>query len=149
MTTPIGRILVALESTADAAAVLEEAVEVAEQHGARLVLLRTIHAVPMFAPSAVLATAQLVTTLEQSASDELSALASRAPAGMVDEALVRCGPLAETICRVAELANVDLIVMGATPTTGVWRRGGVTSTRVANCAPCRVLVVRDRTTRAA
>lgn len=149
MSTSLARILVALESTADADAVLEEAIELARPHGAKLVLLRAIHAVPMFAPSAMMATAQLVTALEQTASAELRALANRVPVGMVEDVLVRCGPLAETICHVAEQANADLIVMGATPAAGVWRRGGVTSTRVANSAPCRVLVVRGRAARAA
>jgi nucleotide-binding universal stress UspA family protein len=103
----------------------------------------------MFAPSAMLSAGRVVTILEESASVELRALAARAPAELVDETLVRFGSPTQVICQVADDANADVIVMGMTPPSGLLRRSGASSTRVAHGAHCRVMIVPDRARRAA
>jgi nucleotide-binding universal stress UspA family protein len=65
---------------------------------------------------------------------------------LVEQTEVRMGSAASTICEVAREEQVDLITMPAHRHSAVGRLfiGSVTQ-RVVRCAPCPVLVVRDRT----
>jgi nucleotide-binding universal stress UspA family protein len=147
--TRIQKIVVALESNVDVDVVLDEAIELAGRYDAKLILLRAVNPLPMFAPAAMLSAGRLVTLLEESADLELRALAARAPAELVDDTLVRFGTPSQVICRVAEPARADVIVMGTTPPSGLLRRSGSSSTRVVQDAPCRVMIVPERPRRAA
>jgi nucleotide-binding universal stress UspA family protein len=147
--TRIQKIVVALESNVDVDAVLEEAIDLAGRYDAKLILLRALNPLPMFAPSAILATGRVVTMLEESADVELRALAARAPAELVDDTLVRFGAPSQVICKVANDTRADVIVMGTTPPSGLLRRTGGSSARVAHGANCRVMIVPDRARRAA
>ena len=67
-------------------------------------------------------------------------------ADIIEQTDVRIGTAASTICEVAQEDKVDLIIMPAHRHSAVGRLfiGSVTQ-RVVRCAPCPVLVVRDRT----
>jgi nucleotide-binding universal stress UspA family protein len=65
---------------------------------------------------------------------------------LVEQTDVRLGSAASTICEMAREEQIDLIIMPAHRHTALGRLfiGSVTQ-RVVRCAPCPVLVVRDRT----
>jgi nucleotide-binding universal stress UspA family protein len=79
------------------------------------------------------------------AGEELQRTAAALTGAQVDKR-IEVGDPANTICRIAEVLAVDVIVVGSHGRTGLSRLFlGSVSEHVVRHAPCSVLVVRDRT----
>jgi len=136
------KILIALDASERANVVLDEGLKLAAALKAKVVLFRAIASlkdlpVPLPVPTAPL---QLQMTTE--GERDLKQLAARVPAGLLEAAVVEEGSAWRAICHAASRLAVDVIVIGAYSQTGVERLLGSTAGRVANHAPCSVLVVR-------
>lgn len=136
-------ILVVLDSDEHAPAVLDEAIELARQRNAKLVLLRTVDRVSAYAPPMLMSMTRVATALEESGLVALRTLARRVPAELLQDAVVQLGNPADVICRVAAERHADLIVIAASRGRFLARTAS-TPMRLVNTAPCPVVVVRDR-----
>jgi nucleotide-binding universal stress UspA family protein len=143
------RILVALDNSPRAAAVLASAVEVARRFGGQLVLFRGV-GIPLEIPAAALSQppAALPQLLEATAREELMARSRDLPPEVTPTISVKLGVPWEAICRAAMELDVDLIVIGSHGFSGIDRLLGTTAARVVNHADRPVLVVRDKPRRA-
>ena len=139
----IQTILVALDSSARAPAVLAAACEIAEKFGARLAPVRTISVPPDFPPAAhVVGHDPLPAHLKDVALAELDLLLAAVPAGVaMDAPRVRIGQPWRTIIEAAEELNADLVVLGSHGYHGADRILGTTAGKVANLCKRNVLVV--------
>jgi universal stress protein F len=87
--------------------------------------------------------------LAREATGDLVRIAARAPHLVVSEPIVRVGPPWRLILEVADALDVDLIVLGSHGYQGWDRILGTTAARVANLAHRNVLIVHERSDRAA
>jgi nucleotide-binding universal stress UspA family protein len=136
-------ILVVLDTDEHAPAVLDEAIDLARQRNAKLLLLRTVERVGAYAPPMLMSMARVTTALEEGARIALRRLARRVPAELIEDAVVQLGNPADVICRVAAERSADLIVIAASRGRFLSRTSS-TPIRLVNTAPCPVVVVRNR-----
>jgi nucleotide-binding universal stress UspA family protein len=139
------KILVGLDGSPRQPLVLEHAVMLAKAFGAKLHLCRAM-TVPIDVP-AMMWTMQgddFASFLVEHGRKELGQIRDRVDAGVVEEVHVRLGHPADVLCSVAEETKVDLVVVGTHGYGGIDRLLGTTAAKVANRAPCSVLVVRGR-----
>jgi nucleotide-binding universal stress UspA family protein len=139
------RILVGLDSSARASAVLAAAVELGGKTGAKLVLLRAV-GVPVELPVEAyrLSPASLSEVLQQEAERGLKELAKQAPAGMIEATRVGVGTPWQVVCDAAKELDADLILIGSHGFGMLDRVIGTTAARVVNHADRSVLVVRSK-----
>lgn len=136
----IRTILVALDHSSRAPAVLALATEVAERFDASLLLLRAIH-LPQEFPAAAHQTHPdpLPAHLHREAEQELEALAA-GNARVRRPFLVSERPSWQAILDTAEAQKVDLIVLGGHSHGWLERLFGTVPDRVSALARCHVLV---------
>jgi nucleotide-binding universal stress UspA family protein len=139
-------LLVALDGSPRAAAVLQAAVAQAKAIGAHLVLLRAI-GIPSDLPFTAMAMSpvDVLSVLEQRAKTELTYLARTfVPADIPWKIIVEASVAWQGICQMAQTIDASLIVIGSHGYGGLDRVLGTTAGRVVNHADRSVLVVRTR-----
>jgi nucleotide-binding universal stress UspA family protein len=140
------RILVCLDASRRAPAVLEAAAELAERMGAKLVLLRSV-GLPAEIDQEfyVHAATSMTEMLVDKAKQQLDILAMEVPEGLIEGFDVHVGTPWDTICREAKARDCDLVVLGSHGFSGVDRILGTTAAKVVNHCERSVLVVRNAT----
>ena len=138
-------ILVCLDASPRAPLVLAAAVELAQQTGARMSLLRTVAVPPQLSKlGSVDLGATVLETLQTKAKEELDELAQGIPAQSLEGIHVEVGTPWDTICREAEELDSDVVVVGSHGYGGLDRLLGTTAAKVVNHCDRSVLVVRQR-----
>ena len=139
------KILVGLDGSPREPAVLRQAVELADRLGGKLLLCRAMQ-IPVSIPAVAwsLAGDDFEKFLIEHGHAALEKIGNELPAGLVGGAYSGIGQPADYICKVAEEQKCDLIVMGTHGYDRVERLLGTTASKVANRAPCSVMIVRDR-----
>lgn len=137
------RILVALDASPRADAVVAAAARLAEVMAAKLVLFRAIN-LPTDLPREVyMATdVRLEDVLKRNAHEALGRLASALPAGMVEEIVAELAIPWDGILRASRRLDADLIVLGSHGFRAIDHLLGTTAAKVVNRADRNVLVVR-------
>lgn len=137
------RILVALDSSSRAKAVLAAAIDLAERTGGRIRLFRTV-ALPAELPASIWAVppGQLLDDFLASARRDLGELARMVPLELLDGSTVQIGVAWDAICAAAREHDADLIVIGSHGYGIFDRIVGTTAAKVVNHADRSVLVVR-------
>lgn len=139
----IERILVALDGSARAPAVLAAAAELAARFDALVIPFRAVTIPPEFPPAAhVVQGDPLPEYLHETARAELSALTA-ALSVRTAPVLVGQGQPWRAILDAADAQNVDLIVVGSHGYAGLDRLLGTTAAQVANRSSRNVLVVHE------
>lgn len=138
------KILVPLDSTPVAQAVLAAAVEEARWRGADLVLLRAL-GIPSELPleAYALAPDQVASLVERSARMELEGLRETLPAGVDASVCVEFGAAWRVICDVARRDGAALVVIGAHGHRALDGLLGTTASRVVTHLDRPVLVIRS------
>ena len=134
------RILVALDASARAPAVLAAATRLAEHCDARLVLFRAI-GIPLDV-SREGDPDHLEDILRSRAHAQLDQLASTVHPDMVERCSVELGTPWDAIVRAGRELDADLIVLGSHGFSGLDRVLGTTAAKVVNHADRNVLVAR-------
>ena len=148
----IKKILAAIDGSDQAWKALDLAADMAQQHGAQLIVLHVVRFEPLPDALRAFAEAERVPVEEEegryryarSLGDQLTRSAeARAREKGVSAVVGRTldGKPAEQILELAGNEDVDMIVMGSRGRTGLAALGSV-SERVTHRAPCSVLVVR-------
>jgi nucleotide-binding universal stress UspA family protein len=137
------RILVAIDSSPRATAVLKAAIDFAKLTGAKLRLFRAV-ALPVELPSTLWAVpqSQLMEDFVARARRDLQEMEATVPRELLDGATVEVGVAWDAICEAARAHEVDLIVIGSHGYGLVDRIVGTTAAKVVNHADRAVLVVR-------
>jgi nucleotide-binding universal stress UspA family protein len=137
------RILVGLDHSPRAAAVLEQAAALARATGAELYLLRALSIPAEIPPDAFRSSpGELVQRWREESARDLERQALSIDPGIVTHVLVHIGSPWQSICQVAKEQAVDLVVIGSHGLHGIERLLGTTATRVVNHVDRPVLVVR-------
>jgi nucleotide-binding universal stress UspA family protein len=136
-------ILVALDASPRAAALLKAAAALAGKTGARLRVLRVV-SLPVDLPVEALRIAPdaLPGMLLGAAEQDLAARTRELEPGLVDGVRARLGVPWQAICDEARECQADLIVIGSHGHTALDRLLGTTAAKVVNHADRSVLVVR-------
>lgn len=138
-------ILVALDGSSQAEAVLDAAVSLAKAEARSLLLMRAVGIPPELPLEAFSGSADgLLESMRAEADGYLLRMAKRVPAGVSVEREVVIGPAWEQICSVARARDVALVVIGAHGYRGLDRVFGTTAAKVVNHADRSVYVVRPR-----
>lgn len=137
------RILVGLDASPRAAAVLAAAVRLADVMAAKLVLFRAIN-LPIELPREVyMATdVRLEDVLKRNAHEALGRMASELPSGMVEAIVTDLAIPWDGIIRASRRLDADLIVIGAHGFRALDHLLGTTAAKVVNRADRNVFVVR-------
>ncbi len=135
----IRTILVALDRTERAPAVLSLAAEVAERFDASMVLFRAIQVPQEFPPAAHVGHDPLPAYLHAEAEAELSRLAAGLPRVRPQHVITE-GRSWATILEAAEQVGADLIVIGSHAYDWLERVTGTVPGRIVTHARCHVLV---------
>jgi nucleotide-binding universal stress UspA family protein len=139
----VKRILVALDGSPRAAAVLASAAKLAELVNAKLVLFRAVGVQPDMPREVLQLTDQrLEDVLLKSARAELERLAKDAAPSQLEKIVVTFATAWDGICQTARDEGADLIVIGSHGYGGLDRLLGTTAAKVVNHADRNVLVVR-------
>jgi nucleotide-binding universal stress UspA family protein len=138
------RILVGLDGSERAPGVLATAIGIAQAQGARAVLVRAV-GLPPDLPQDFWKTTEkpLLEVLTERTKRYLDECAAKVPAEVFGGVEVIVGASWQVICDTASRLAADLIVIGSHGYGGYDRLLGTTAAKVANRAPCSVLVVRD------
>jgi nucleotide-binding universal stress UspA family protein len=137
------KILVALDASPAARAVLDQAVAIARATGARLLLFRAV-SLPVELPAEVLLEGAAVEgVLLSRARAELQRLTVSVPVDLLGGTEVVIGMPWQAICEAARRDEVDLVVIGSHGYGGWDRILGTTAARVVNHADRSVLVVKS------
>jgi len=145
------RILVAVDASPNATAVLDAGVDLAKRLGARIRLLRAVRppAEPLPANGFAGPPTQLVDSFVVTAKRDLSELAATVPPELLEGATAEVGVAWDAICSHARDHDVDMIVIGSHDYRLIDRILGTTAAKVVNHADRPVLVVRPKGGRAA
>ena len=143
-------ILVALDGSARAPAVLAKAIAAAGRQGERLVLFRSI-GLPVDVPQDLWRSTDepLLDILDHRARAYLAECEAKVPTAVRGGTQVVIGTPWQSICETAHRLGCDLIVIGSHGYSGFDRVLGTTAAKVVNHAPCSVLVVRAAPTEVA
>jgi universal stress protein F len=137
------RILVALDSSPRAPAVLAAAAQLAELTGAKLLVFRAVGVPPEFPREMFEVTdARFEDVLLRNANTELGRLVQDLPPARIEQVLAELATPWDGICRIARERSADLIVIGSHGYHGLDRLLGTTAGKVVNHADRNVLVVR-------
>lgn len=136
------RILVALDRSAASSMVLDRAVQLARDTGAKLRLLRAVPLPPSLPPVTAVVPVDGTSAVTAAAEAALRKLETNVPEAMRDGVVIELGSAADAICRAADAYDADVVVIGA-HRSGVLRRAlGTTATRVVNAIDRPVFLVR-------
>ncbi len=141
------RLLVGLDGSKRAPAVLRASTLIAQSVGGQLILVRSV-GLPPDVPQDFFRTHEQ--TLLESLCAGARAYLQRCAVGLPKDLLSPDGLEVvveapwEGVCSTARRLAVDLIVVGSHGYGGIDRLLGTTAARIVNHAPCSVLVVRDR-----
>ncbi|MGO9833266.1 MAG: universal stress protein [Polyangiaceae bacterium] len=139
------RILVGLDGSPHAPAVLETATTIGRVQGAKLVLLRSVGLPPEVPQDFWKATDEpLLEVLRRRAAAYLEEIEAGLPAELRGGCEVVVGVPWQAICDAARRDEVDLIAIGSHGYSGIDRLLGTTAAKVVNHAGCSVIVVRTR-----
>lgn len=137
------RVLVALDASPRAPAVLAEAAKLAELANASLVLFRAVGIPPELPPELLNVTGrELEHLLLETARADLARLARAVPNAHIEAVHAAFASPWDGICRTARDVIADLIVIGSHGYGGLDRVLGTTAAKVVNHADRNVLVVR-------
>ena len=136
-------LVVGVDGSPREAAVLEQAIFVAQSHDAKLHLVRAM-SVPISIPAAAwtLKGDDLGSFLVDHGKKELGESARKVPSALLGSISSRLGQPSEVLCDMARELSADLIVIGSHGYDRLDRLLGTTAAKVVNRAPCSVLVVR-------
>lgn len=140
------RILVGLDGSARAPAVLEAAVKLAKNQGARVVLMRGV-GLPPDVPQDFWRTTDepLLEVLKRRAKEYLEGCVAKVPQDCFGGIEIAVGVPWQAICEMARAVEADVVVIGSHGYSGFDRLLGTTAAKVVNHAPCTVVVVREPT----
>jgi nucleotide-binding universal stress UspA family protein len=141
--TTMRRILVALDGSAASSMVLDRAVQLARDTGAKLRLIRAVPLPPMAPPVADSLRADGYGAVLASAEGALRTLESSVPEAMRDGTVVEIGSAVEAIRRTADAYDADVVVIGAHRIGPLRRALGATAAKIVNALERPVLVVRS------
>jgi nucleotide-binding universal stress UspA family protein len=137
-------ILVGLDGSKRAAAVLATAMRIAREQGAKVILLRGVGLPPDVPQDFWKATDEpLLDLLRRHALEYLTEQAKLVPADLFERTEVTIGVPWQAICETAKRDGADLVVVGSHGYAGLDHVLGTTAAKVVNHAPCSVLVVRN------
>jgi nucleotide-binding universal stress UspA family protein len=138
------RVLVGLDGSPRAPAVLEAAVALAKNQGARVVLLRSV-GLPPDVPQDFWRTTDepLLDVLKRRAKEYLEGCVTQVPKDCFGGVEIAVGVPWQAICEMARAVEADVVVIGSHGYSGFDRLLGTTAAKVVNHAPCTVVVVRD------
>lgn len=139
----IEKVVVALDDSPRAPLVLEAAIAVASRHGAKLWAIRAA-GLQSRLPKEILSVRpdDVPAILKKAEEARLKALIGEAKAEIPIEVVVEIGSAADIICNFAKRVRADVVIVGSHGYRGLDHFLGTTAERVANTAPCSVLVVR-------
>jgi nucleotide-binding universal stress UspA family protein len=137
-------ILVALDGSPRAPAVLQKAIATARAQGARLTLLRSV-GVSADIPQDLWRSSEqpMSEILSQRAREYLAACEELVPQDARGDTKVVVGSPWQSICETARTLRADLIVIGSHGYSNIDRFLGTTAAKVVDHASCSVLVVRE------
>ena len=139
------KILVPLDGSPLAEAVLPHAQALADSEGAEIILLRVaVNPAAEFSFSDPALASDLIDTMEAETLSYLQSIRSKLQkAGIRTNFLIREGSVAETILEVSSEVNADLIAMSTHGRSGIsrWLMGSIAD-RVVNHSPVPVLLIR-------
>ena len=140
------RILVGLDGSARAPAVLDAAVKLAKRQGARVVLMRGV-GLPPDVPQDFWRTTEepLLDVLKRRAKEYLEGCVAKVPQDCFGGIEIAVGVPWQAICEMARSVDADVVVIGSHGYSGFDRLLGTTAAKVVNHAPCTVVVVREHT----
>jgi nucleotide-binding universal stress UspA family protein len=143
------RILVALDGSPRAPAVLEAAKKIAAAQAGKLTLVRAV-GLPPDVPQDFWKTTDepLLDVLKRRARGYLDENAARLAPETLDGCEVLVGTPWQAVCDGAKRLNADLVVIGSHGYSGLDRLLGTTAAKIVNHAPCTVVVVREPQARA-
>jgi nucleotide-binding universal stress UspA family protein len=138
------RILVALDASPRASAVLAAAMDLARATGAKLRLFRAIPIQPEVPPGLVweLPRGGLGALLAEEARADLETRARDVPTELLDGVSTGVGKAWSAVCAAGREHDADLIVVGTHHPSALDRLLGTTAAKVVNHADRAVLVVR-------
>jgi nucleotide-binding universal stress UspA family protein len=136
------KILLAYDGSEGADRALEVAIDLARTYGAALWALAVQERLPRFS-----ATVDEVKEEKEFADQHYGKLLERArdqaqEAGIELKTMLRPGHPAKTVIDTAKEGKFDLLLIGASGLSGVWRFLGTTAEKVIRHAPCSVVIVR-------
>lgn len=137
------KILVAVDASPAAKAVLQKAVAFAQKMNGTIVLFRAV-SLPVELPMEAFVAPQdrLVVTLQQNAEKEIGELSKQVPVALLSGSQVALGTPWQAICEAATQHGCSLIVIGSHSYGLLDRLLGSTAAKVVNHAEQEVLVVR-------
>jgi nucleotide-binding universal stress UspA family protein len=138
------RVLVGLDGSPRAPAVLDTAVALAKNQGARVVLLRSV-GLPPDVPQDFWRTTEepLLEVLKRRAKEYLDGCVAKVPKECFGGVEIAVGVPWQAICEMARAVEADVIVIGSHGYSGFDRVLGTTAAKVVNHALCTVVVVRE------
>ena len=138
------RILVGLDGSPRAPAVLDAAVKLAKSQGARVVLMRGV-GLPPDVPQDFWRTTEepLLDVLTRRAKEYLDGCVANVPQDCFGGIEIAVGVPWQAICEMAHAVEADVVVIGSHGYSGFDRLLGTTAAKVVNHAPCTVVVVRE------
>ncbi len=138
------RILVGLDGSPRQPAVLAAAVALADRFGGKLHLVRAMQ-IPASIPAVAwsLQGDDFQKFLVEHGEKELARVAAELPDGLVDKYTCELSQPADLLVRLAEKEGSDAVVIGSHGYDRIDRILGTTAGKVANRAPCSVVVIRD------
>lgn len=139
-------IVVGLDGSPRQPMVLRTAVRVAEAFEARLHLCRAM-AVPLSVPAIAwsLRGDDFENFLLEHGNEAMGRLSDEIPPKVRRTTHCKVGQPADVLCTVAKDVGASLIILGSHGFEGIDRVLGTTASKVANRAPCSVLVARQET----
>jgi universal stress protein F len=139
----MNKLLVALDGSPRADAVLSAAISLATLTRGKIVLFRAI-GLPTAIPQSAwaLSEASLEETLRHDAETYLAACTRAVPPGLLGGTRVTVGAPWQAVCAAAREVNADLVVIGAHGYSGVDHLIGTTAAKIVNHIDRSVLVVR-------
>jgi len=139
----VKRILVAIDSSPRAPAVIDSASRLAELCGASLIVFRAVHVPPDMPDDALVMTdLRLEELLMRNAYTDLERLTKDVPRSRIEKYLAAFATPWDGICRTAREQTVDLIVLGSHGFGKLDRLLGTTAAKVVNHTDKNVFVVR-------
>jgi len=143
------RILVGLDGSTRAPAVLATAVDLARRLGAKLHLYRAV-SVPGELPTIALSMSpgEVASLLERLAMEELVALSKQVPTEVLGDVTVSLAIPWQGVCEAALRHHAQLIIVGSHGYGGLDRVLGTTAAKIVNHAEASVLVARPERSKA-
>jgi nucleotide-binding universal stress UspA family protein len=141
------RIVVGLDGSQRAPAVLEAAKKIAAAESGKLTLVRAV-GLPPEVPQDFWKTTDepLLEVLKRRARAYLDESAARVPGDALAGCEVLVGTPWQAVCDSAKRLDADVVVIGSHGYSGLDRLLGTTAAKIVNHAPCTVVVVREPAT---